>query len=234
MVLSLILAEFFKGAYKAWDQSHHWRTSLTLLACAIFLSKQVADLFLYYRLSDDYDPSVANENRTFKLLRLTAENSQELSVLFLTYGAIQELTVQNLDQSMNKYHQLTRAAGSGLLLSIALVEFSWLFWDFMYIWKRVRNINDIRSRGSHKSWRELWVDNRKNGRVLLWTVMNGSSAVAFLLLWCYFHYSDYYPNWTLDTSIPDTGIVLLWLLLPVTAYFFIYHIVLRNYYLGEV
>jgi hypothetical protein len=49
VVLSLIIAEFFKGAYRVWDQSHDSPVVVTLIACALFLSKQVIDLSLFYK-----------------------------------------------------------------------------------------------------------------------------------------------------------------------------------------
>lgn len=235
MVLSLILAEFFKGAYRVWDRSRLLSSMVTLAACAIFLAKQVADLFLYYRLPDEYDPSVPGGNRWLTLIRLFLENTQELLLLFFIYGAIQEISVHNLSDSMTG-DQLKRAVGSGLLICAALVEFTWLFWEILYLGRRMRYIAVMRKVSVPPPRRiDVWRQHGSvNRRVVIWACMNAVMGIVFLLLWKSFRYSQFWSGWDLDPSIPSARSAFCYLLLPITLYFLLFHAVLRDYYLGEV
>jgi len=91
-VLSLIVTEFFKGAYRVFDLAHikqnAWAATWTLSACALFMSKQVADIVLYFRNIEQYDPQFRQKNTTAKLLRYASENAIEACLLFFIYGSI--------------------------------------------------------------------------------------------------------------------------------------------------
>jgi hypothetical protein len=237
VVLSLIIGEFFKGAYRVWDPTRGWSTSFTLIACALFLAKQVIDLSLFYKhpipeRPNPYDPPIANEGRWATLMRCFAENTQELFVFFFIYGSIQELNAANVLKTVGIASHLTRAAGSGLLLSIAIVEFSWLLWDLMYLGKRLDILRSIWIKGELG---QRWAAIRRGGPVdrlvLRWSLLNSGFALLFLVLWGFFRYVHYWPHWVQDESIPSVGVAFRCLLLPVMLYFFIYHAALRDYYL---
>lgn len=244
IVLSLILTEFFKGAYRVWDKWHGWDTVITLVACALFMSKQIADIFLYYTRLHIYDPPSRGEDRWLRLRRYLLGNTIEVLILFLTYGAIQALSVHNLGDTLGTGGRLNRNAGAGLLLSTGLVELCWLWWDVLFIVKRLKCI--AKTFGAKQAYLSAKVRRafrkepdaataRIDRQVMLWTKCNFVFGSAFLLLWFYFHYDcrGWCPDSPPNLIIPTAKAAFWWLLFPMMVYFTTYQICFMNYYIGE-
>ncbi|WP_446745206.1 hypothetical protein [Silvibacterium acidisoli] len=243
-VLSLILTEFFKGAYRVWDKWHGWDTVITLIACALFMSKQIADIFLYYARLHIYDPESAGEGKWLRLRRYLLGNTIEILILFLTYGAIQALSVHNLVDTLDHAGRLKRDAGAGLLLSTGLVELCWLWWDVLFIVKRLKGIAKTfgakQAYLSARVWRAFRNEPdartaRIDGQVTLWMKCNFLFGIVFLLLWFYFHYKcqGWCPASPPNPNVPTARTAFWWLLFPMMFYFTTYQVCFMNYYIGE-
>jgi hypothetical protein len=164
------------------------------------------------------------------MARLLSENLIEVLVFFFTYGAIQSIAVHNIADNVDGAFRLKRSVGSGLLISVALGEISWLLWEIVYLWKR-------RAESSLSWWatvRLVFTSKlREDTHVQKWIILNSVFAVVFLAYFFHFRFQGFWPTGRIRTSIPDAGVAFWCLFLPVTVYFIVYHYVLRDYYLGE-
>jgi hypothetical protein len=168
------------------------------------------------------------------------ENTQELMVFFFVYGAIQELQNQYVISCDTRCH-LTTGAGSGLLLSVSIVEFSWLLWDLIYIYKRLyaahffdRHQGNYRGLTLMRRAKRVWHDFR-NGTsvdqlVLKWLGLNTVFGLLFLILWRCFLFSTLPKIWIRATSYPSARLSFLLLLLPMIIYFIAFSTLLHRYY----
>ncbi len=228
-ILSLILTEFFKGAYRVFDgahlKHHAWAATWTLGACALFMSKQIADLFIYFKSTEKYDPPFQSSDTLGTLLRYAGENAIEVLILFFCYGSVHQICVQNLPESFKASGFLERSAGSGLLLSMAIVEFLWFCWDCLYIYKRRRNLADVpagRKLDPIFNFRYL-----HDEMVVEWVQLNGlSSFITFRWYQLYNMHGNY--SYQLQGKA-----ALGWLLIPAVLYFVVYQYLMKDYYLGD-
>jgi len=132
----LIVTQFIRESYYVLDRSSSLVNLCIICACAIFLSKQVADCSLYYVQLDAYDPKNVNEKLLAKYVRYLFENTVEVVVIVLVYGAIHRINVLYVDQTQ----QLKQIAGHGLVMSVAGIECAWFAWDLLYAVKRLHSL----------------------------------------------------------------------------------------------
>lgn len=215
----LIVTQFIRESYYVLDRSTSLVNLCIICACAIFLSKQVADCSLYYVQLDAYDPKNLNEKQLIRYVRYLFENTVEVAVIVLVYGAIHRINVLYVD----KTHQLTQIAGHGLLMSAAGIECAWLAWDLLYAVKRLCSLC-VGQRGRLAKYYVLLHSRISGDRDLRWWILfNFAWTLAFFSIG---------RRCLKDYPSPITHGEAIWLLLLLFTHSLSYLVCFRGYYLG--